>query len=208
MKKMLIALAVMAISPALAQADVTLNMSLGQFLGFDGSTPLSPNSTLAIFADTGSNGFGDFTLASDSWAVDPDDVLLALFPTNDFLGAGTSFDPVVFGFDGLTAGDELLLAWYDLDFSASLTGPGNGTYFGTFRTDDAIDGSDIGWVVPNDGATVNLNFVTDALGGSNSAQAGIAQFQTQVIPEPISVVLGVIGGGAMIARRRFNRKQA
>ena len=205
MKKLLL-MVVIALSPAVAQASVTLNMSIG-FLSTNDGSLLADGSTLTLLADTNGNGFGDLTQATSSWTGDPEDILLARFPSNGFLaGTGTSFDAITFEFEGLEVGDPMLLVWYDLPYDSAAEGPGEAVEFGTYRDDQPRDGANIGWNVPADGATVGLNFVTTNVGGSVDDALGQAQFSTVgVIPEPATALVTLLGGALVMTRSR-NRK--
>lgn len=207
MKKIMGLMAAVAFGATLAQASVSLNMYNGFFYENDGSTPLSLNSTIVLLADANNNGFGDLTQATTSWTADAGDVVLARWNLNENAeGAGTSFDAVIFDYAGLTAGYDMLLVWYDKTYSVGDVGPGEGVYFGTFRTDDVISYSTINWSVPTDGGLYDLNFMTAALAGGTGESlesAGIAQYQT--IPEPATAVLAVIGGGLAYFVRRAKR---
>ena len=78
---------------------------------------------------------------------------------------------------GLQAGDALLLRWFPTLTTNAAT-PGSGTSYGQFRTDAVVDGSDIAWVTPGDGATDALNFATASQGGSQPDGAGTASETT------------------------------
>lgn len=198
----LVLIIIVAFSATTAQASVTLNMSLGFFYESDGLTPLAANSTLVLLADADNDGFGDLTLATDSWVDDIGDIVLAQFPMNGFLaGPNSSFDAINFDLiDGVDTGDDLMLVWYDQTFEPSDEGPGKDVSFGTFRSDSVISFSDIAWEVPADGNTVNLNFITTLIGGDSPESAGAAQYVT--VPEPAAIVLLISGAGLMAARRR------
>jgi hypothetical protein len=62
--------------------------------------------------------------------------------------------------------------------------------------------NDPSWVVPNDGFTVNLDFITQSVGGSLPDSLGFANFI--VIPEPSTYALIGLGllGLIFIARRK------
>lgn len=200
-------LAIVCLSPVLAHGAVTLNMANGQFYKNDGATPLSDNSTFTIIGDPSGDGFGDLTQAVDSWTFG-DDLLLFRGATNDFLGSpGTSFDAITFGVNTgaaspllMEAGEKIMIVFYDKAFSAADTGPGNDVFFGSYRSDSTTDReasfSDITWVVPSDGFTVNLNFLTQSQGGSLAESFGRASLKTIAgqtvppsVPEPSSGLL-------------------
>jgi len=207
MKKLAL-MAAIALSPALANASVTLNMANGVFYKADGTTPLPTGSTLVLLADANNNGFGDLTQATTTFKADPGDVVLARFASNDFAaGPGSSFDAIQFDFTGLTAGRAIELVWYDTPFNAGATGPGNSVHFGVFRSSSILSFSDIGWNVPSDGSAFNLNFLTQSTGGDSPESAGIASFITAAapVPEPTSGIVALIGMGlASLFRRNRN----
>ncbi len=210
MKKTLVLLAMLVLSSGVAQADVALNTAFGQLKKNNGS-PLSFGSAFTLIADVNRNGFGDLTQATNSWLADPGDKLLGVFSTNDFLGEGSSFDAITYSSLGMAVGDPLLLVWYDTALVSGATGPGEGVWFGTYRNDNPESGANIGFLNPADGSTVAMNFVTEALGGTTPDSFGLATLRTigtQEVPEPVSTVLALIGGGAMALRRRFGNRMA
>ena len=202
MKKFVVIL-VAAMGSAVSQATVTVNMWGGIFLKAVGLTPLSFNCTVLLLADANNYGFGDLTQATTSWTADAGDIVLARWGTDDINAAGSSESAIVFDYAGLTAGYDMMLVWYDKAYNAADAGPGELVAFGTFRTDDTISFSDMGWFVPSDGFTVALNFATESLGGDSADSLGIANMTT--IPEPATALLALIGGGlAYMVRRRGN----
>ena len=207
--KTLLVAAVVALTSVLASAGVTLNMATGYMYKDNGSNLLDTSDsaatggTMVLIADTDGDGFGDLTQATASWVGDPDDVAVGRWEANGFYlgGAGNSFDAVPFDLaGGVTAGDDLLLVWYDTPYSAGAVGPGDLVNFGTFRSDSILSGSDIAWVVPADGSTFSLNFATVSAGGESLDSAGYATQTT--VPEPVSMSLLAIGGGLLLRRRR------
>ena len=162
--------------------SVTLNFTAASFSKADGTTPLPLGSTFALIADRDRDGFGDLTQATTSFLADADDLVMAIGATDDIGGdvPGSIQQAIQLNLAGtLDTGDPLLLVWYDLPFNSSLPsqGPGNGVRFGTYRNAVEVDGS-IAWVLPSDGATVDLIFLTASNGGSNPDSAGTATFTT------------------------------
>jgi hypothetical protein len=205
MKKIMGLMAAVAFCATIAQADLTFNMINGFFYENDGSTPLSLNSTLVLLADTDNDGFGDLTQATTSWKADDGDTVLFRWNTDDSMGAGSDGEGLYYtGYAGLTAGRDLMLVWYDKAYSAGDAGPGEGVYFGTFRTDSVISFSDIAWELPPDGYTISLNFATVNMGGDSADSLGVAQYQT--VPEPATALLVAIGGGMAYVLRRNKRQ--
>jgi hypothetical protein len=206
MRKLIAVMLVLAMAPAAAQAGtVTLNMVNGLFFKADGTTGLPENSTLVLLADADRDGFGDMTAAVNTWTADPDDILLQRWGSNDFAaGPGSSFDSVIFDYTGLAAGDPMLLLWYCLPYDAmDDDGPGQEVDFGMFRSDDVLSASKIGWNVPAEGDTTDLNFATTSLGGDIPDPAGVAQYTTA--PEPATMLM-LLAGGAMMSRYARRRR--
>jgi len=201
--KKIVMMAALAFSALLAQASVTLNMAEGILYKHDGSTPLSLDSTMLLLCDADGDGFGGLT-NDTSWTTDSGDVVLARWGFNDYAGPNIGSDAIMFDLaSGVGTGDNLMLVWYDKIYNAADTGAGKGVYFGAFRTDSTISFSDTGWIVPGDGAGINLNFLTANAGGDSLESAGVASLQT--IPEPTTAVLALIGGGlAYMVRRKQN----
>jgi hypothetical protein len=199
MKKTILTLAAIALLPALASASVTLNLSAGA-LTDSKHAPLI-DGTLTLLADADGDGFGDLAASTQSWLVDEDDVLLLRSGLNDWLGVeGSHIAALQFDLtDGLNPGDSLMLVWYDLPYSDSAMGPGEGVAFGTYPSDEVLDGSTSAWEIPADGSTIALNFLTPDAGGESPASAAAASQMT--VPEPAAMaVLGL--GGLFVARRR------
>lgn len=202
MMKAPLALAAVLVSSTLAFGDVTLNLGAGVLRGPDG-TPIPVGSLIQLVASTTDNIFstpapGDFDGGSS------DDVIIASFSSNDFLGFdGSVAESLVFSFSGtLNAGDQILLRWYPSLTTASAA-PSGGEAFGQFRTDAVENNSDIAWIVPADGFTGNLNFLTTSGGGSQPDAAGFATMVVP-IPEPSTYALILIGAAGVVgyARRR------
>jgi len=203
-------LAVVALCPMIASADqITLNFGVG-YLKTSGGSPLPTNSTLMILVDADQDGsFGDLTQSGDAWKADDGDEILggSIFPLNGNLdGDGTG--DWAFQWDTTTApfagGDKIMLAWYELPYDGSLTGPNADlpqVNFGTFREDGVadLDNGVAGWEIPTKSGTFELNaFTADAGGtaGFTGSAVGV------VVPEPASMLLMLVGGGLLAARRR------
>ncbi len=107
---------------------------------------------------------------------------------------------MTFSLDGsLTVGDPVQLYWFptltvsDYD-SNSLS---EGTTYGFYRDSVGIDGS-AQWVVPGDGSTVSLKFLTEGQGGSNPESAGWASLT--VVPEASNLIFGALALGLVACR--------
>lgn len=200
MKKALPILAALALCPAVAQADVAINVTAGLLYRFDGS-PLPKNSTVVLLADLDRDGFGNLT-NPNTFLADPQDFIVGRVGTDDIIVPGSLQQPFTF------IGDPLLLAglvdaplalvWYDLPYSAGATSPGSNTYFGTYTDPIGIDGS-APWLFPASG-TVSMNFLTQAAGGSNTELSARTNFATA--PEPASMLMVLLAGGLLSARSR------
>lgn len=199
--------ATLLISAYGAFASVTINLGADELFQSDGVTPIPVNSLLQLVVSETDNTFSTPTPSSFT-GTSSDDVVLGSFAAQaggSFLGA------IQFTLAGnLNAGDQLLLRWYPSLTTASPT-PGSGTSFGQFRTDNTENFSTTGWVVPADGATIDLNFFDQSSGIPGAAQpdsAGRAAFTTTAVPEPstyVSALLGLGGIGLATLRRRFKK---
>jgi hypothetical protein len=213
MKKTAIAmaLALICLGGSTGQA-VTINLTAAYIQESDGS-PLAAGSTLMLVASTLDADFGNLeslNLADpNAFANETDDIVLARWGLDAVAGDGSTLHPINFDLGGdLSGGDPLLFVWYSgLQESGAPAAPGEGRWFGTYRTNDVVDGSSSGWFVPGDnGATIDLNFLTVSGGGSIPDIAGLADQQTMMpIPEPSTYGMFLIGGLALLG---FLRKRA
>ncbi len=200
--KKIVLMAALAFSAVLAQASISLNFTEGYLYKHDGSTVLPENSTIVMLLDADNDGsFGDLTQSTTSWTADAGDVVLDRWAFNYNYDVGFGADSPTYTYGGdITVGKKIMLVWYDKAYSAGDAGPGEGVYFGTFRTDDIQTGQNATWIVPSDGFTVNVGFLTANAGGDNAESLGAAQYQT--VPEPATALLVAIGGGMAYALRR------
>jgi len=123
---------------------------------------MSQNGLVLLVADTGNDGFSGLQagapLTVNSFLAGDD---LILFKGNllggdlgYFIGSASSI-PLS---GNLGAGDAVKLYWFPtLTVSSSTTTEGDP--YGSYRSTTGLDGS-APWVVPSDGATVDLNFFT------------------------------------------------
>lgn len=198
--KRLIVSAILLVSAAFAQADVTLNLGGGNLYTAGGASLAPSGSLVQLLVSTGDGVFSNPT-PNSFVGGSTDDFVLASFSVNP---DGQFAQPITFtlGVNNVTTNDLLLLRWYPA-LTTAATMPGAGTQYGEFRTNNVESFSDISWVVPNDG-TFTLNFLTDALGGPNPESAGFANLV--VVPEPSTVALlafgGVAGAVALLRRRK------
>ena len=123
-------------------------------------------------------------------------VLLGQVANDNSGGSGVTRNVFNFTYSGgLTAGEEMLAVFYpNLTTNSSAPGVGAAGFF--FTTNAVIDGSQIAWLTPSDGASaVRLYAYTTDLGGSvpsNSFTAGMGAvggngFTT--VPEPSALML-------------------
>lgn len=210
MKKLTFLLsAALAATSINAHASVALNLfggtlsdSFGNAIGDGGLIVLVASTTDSIFsgpAPTSSLTAGSF--------FSGDDVILATFDTS-FLNTGlaggyASMSNLNYS-GNLTSGDLLQLYWFPT-LTLSSTTVGEGISYGAYRTDSIASGSDISWVLPSDGQTATLNFLTVSAGGSISDSLGQATLTT--VPEPATTValLGGVAGVFVMLRRRQRR---
>ncbi len=165
-----------------AQATVTFNIDAadlrtagGELMPLSGLVLLVASPTDAVFGGPTAGAF-----------VTGDDVILFRGELN--LGMPGIFQAAVnFAFEsfpGLGPGDPVQLYWFPT-LTTAATSPGEGATYGTYRHGTGLDGS-APWVVPADGALVDLKFITASQGGSNPDILG---FASQVITRPVILSL-------------------
>ncbi len=204
--KGILAIVTLVVSSLAASASVTINLGGAELFQTDGSTPIPTGSLIQLVASTTDNTFTSPSPASFTGGS-ADDIVLASFGSNDPAGPGSFLNSITFDLSGnLNAGDQLLLRWWPTLTTAS-SSPGFSTPFGQFRTDAVGSGSDIAWVVPTDGSTVQLNFFDQAFGGTELNSAGTASLMTAAaIPEPSSLALLGFGMLLVLTRRRAQKR--
>jgi hypothetical protein len=201
MKRALI-LCILLLSTVAVRATVTINLGASVLYNSDGTTPEAAGMLVQLVASTTDNVFtapnsGSFTGGSS------DDIVLASFFIN--FSGGTVAQPLIITLTGnLGAGDQIMLRWFPtLSGTTPPSAPPAGAAFGQFRTDLVENFSSTGWVLPADGSTIDLNFLTVAGGGTEPESAGRAAFTVALIPEPTTYALLMVGlAGAAFMRRR------
>ena len=201
MKKLLLSAIAFVACSLSAHATVTINLGGGYIYFADGTTKAPLGSLLQLVASTNDNIFsaptpGSFTGGSS------DDVVIASFEVNQ--EPGIFLEDIVFSLGGtLGVGDQLMLRWFP-SLTLSASAPGGGEQYGEFRTDAVENGSTTNWLVPADGQTHDLNFLTIAAGGTRPDAEGAANFV--VVPEPSTVALlgfgGIAAAAGLLRKRR------
>lgn len=198
--------AVLALVPAMGNADtVTINFTAGSLFSRPG-TMLPKNSTVVVLADEDGDGsFGLDALTSSTWTPDSGDAVIARFASGDSGIADQTLNFAIATTNTSTTigtGDKLLVMWYETPYSASATGPGAGVYAGAFRTDAVVDG-DFGFVIPAAGSAGALLALDSSQGGSTDSASLVGNLRTPTaVPEPASMAVLAVGALALAARRR------
>lgn len=223
MKKTSISVLAAVLVAGAANASVTINLGVGEIYSDPAATTLAPSGALInVLAKTDGTSWGSpqdiynlFQPLTDSFLPSGPFSLVQSFGSDDGAGPGTTFTPVNYSYAGdFSAGDQLLMVVYPT-LTTSATSPGLGTLGLFYRTDLLLNGSDIAWVAPSDGFTVNLFATTAAVGGelaanifapgdANMPGSGGGQGFTTV-PEPSTYALLSLAGlalGGYVARRR------
>jgi hypothetical protein len=191
-----------------SQASVTINLEVAQLLT-SGSAAIPNGCLIELIGDT-STTFGAPT-ASSFTGTDPNEVVLDSFAMNSAsVGIAGDFEQqIVLTLTGSgvppDAGSDLLLRWFPTLTTSSST-PGAGTSYGQFTTTAVENGSNIAWVIPANGSTDALKFLTVSQGGSEANSTGVANLVVGgAVPEPSSLAaIGsiIVCGGAVALRRR------
>lgn len=211
--KRLLVLTLLFLSICGARATVTINLGAGNLYNANGSALMQPGMLVQLIASTTDTTFNNPTAGSYTGGS-ADDVVLFSFTVNQ--GAGLVGQALIIdfaNFANLTVGDSLLIRWYPTiagPSPASSTlppGPAAGSAYGQFRTDivEVNNGSNFAWLMPADGSTIDLNFLTQMI-NPTSTHTEAEGFATMLVavPEPSTYALLIVGlGAAVFARKRL-----
>jgi hypothetical protein len=142
-----------------AQATVTFNIDTGDLRTANGAELMSTNGLVLLVASTSTNNLAFGEPTATSFATGDDVVLFR----GDLSGSGqpgffqAAVNLSLSSFPGLKPGDPVQLYWFPT-LTVSSDSPGEGATYGFYRHDTGLDGS-AAWVVPDDGALVNLTFI-------------------------------------------------
>ena len=202
-------------------ASVVINIGLGtMYSSTNTATPFPVGGLIELLAltngSTWSNASGLVTQFQNQTGsfVPAGAVQVGRIGNDNSGGSGVTGGVFSFTYNGFfTPGEQLLAVAYPT-LTTNSTAPGIGTPGFFFRTNAIIDGSDIAWLTPADGANVTLAAYTIGVGGSLpnaqfTAGAGAAGgYGFTTVPEPSSSALMVLGGGLLVLsllRSRTNR---
>jgi len=203
MKKKVIIMAMMAVGLS-SFATISLNLGGGQYQDRNGDAlfhwdfvgPIVQGQLFLLIADVDGNGFQSLgAIQNNTGFVAAGDVLVGSWGVNyEATYMDGELSHAINGFDstgkGLSTGSAMMMVWFDNLMAADadvINGtPGAGKFFGYHTA----------WTVPADPGTYNLNHVFTGTDGR-------AQFE--VIPEPATALLALIGGGMAWAARRAKR---
>lgn len=189
---------------AVLPAQVTINLNAGVLYSAPG-VPLADGRLIQLIVSTSDANFSAPTSTS---FVSGDDVVLFSFAldssTSGTAGALTAVLNLssLGSVPGLTAGDALVLRWFDLNYGAST--PTAGVAYGEYRSTIAIDDSMV-WSMLGDFSTIDLNLLTLAAGSTTHTDesVGLASQTVSAIPEPAgAAVLAAVCTLAFIYYRR------
>ena len=189
MKKMiLIAAAVMM--AAGAYANITFNMWYVDAKDHLGAT-ISDNTIFKIIVDADGDGLDSAISLENAFAAGDDQVAFTYAFDSTYPGE------LYFIEDGIniarpsvaTGEKNFYVAWYEGLEDTGAAAPGLGQWVGVYRESN--------WVFPEDGSTVSFG---DTAAGTPLNQADVSYYQ--VVPEPASALLVLLGGGLTYYIRR------
>lgn len=212
---LILALLISASLATTLRAAITFNIVAADLKDATG-TAMAPTSGLVILvADTsaGSNGFSSLLQDGANLGVGQflngsngsDDQILARWSLGSGSGTAGSFVDSInnMNFSGSWAqGNRLALLWFPTLTTSSTIAPA-GTTYGVYAptSGSQLDGS-AAWVTPASG-TVGLTLLTTSEGGASPNSAGYASLTVaSAAPEPSRLMLGVMGLGSFLMRRR------
>lgn len=200
-KMIAVAVVIAGVSSVASAANIFLQAG---YLYKDASASefLDVGKTAVLVADADGSGWGTYTNGElgNTFAAEGD-VVLDAFGINGWMDAGThSYDQ---SWDNahkdVTEGTEIALLWFDVEFSDALSGPGEGTAYGFFRTNQDV--GEASFEVPANNFSGLMQLFTENTGGGTIPDSDMAaKFVT--IPEPFTMGVLAIGGLAMLRRRR------
>ncbi len=201
-KMITVAVVVAGVSSVASAANIFLQAG---FLYKDAaaSESLDVGKTAVLVADADGSGWDTYTNGElgNTFAAEGD-VVLDAFGINGGMGvAGShsndqSWDNAG---KGVAEGTEIALLWFDVEFSDDLAGPGEGTAYGFFRTNQDV--GEASFEVPSNNFTGQMQIFTEETSeGSIPDSEMAARFVT--VPEPFTMGVLAIGGLAMLRRRR------
>lgn len=187
MKSIVLAtLALAAVSTSAHALSIGIDAELlktadGQAMSESGLVVLTAVTNGSQFGPTATSFTGENEIVLGKWD-------LSAFATPgvfDAFAANLSF------IDGWNENDPLRLYWYPT-LTLSSTAPGAGTSYGTYSDAVGLDGS-AAWLTPTESATISLYFYTNdatflSPGGSNDADAGLANLTVSAVPEPSNLL--------------------
>lgn len=163
------------------QASVTFNVTADK-LKTAGSQAMPTTGLVVIVVSTGDNQVGEPT---ESAFVSGDDLVVFFgnLVINQTPGVFADTFQILGFSNGINPGDPVALFWYPT-LTVNANAPGTGVPYGRYSPSNGSEqGSSSPWVVPGDGAVVNLEMITtDALtfvgGGPIPSSAGLASLTT------------------------------
>lgn len=189
-----------------ARATVTFNIYATELRTAGGTSLMAQDRLVLLVADTGNNGFGSLIdgapLTVNSFLSGDDLILFRGDLSGGDLGYLIGVANFPLGGNNLGAGDAVRLYWFPT-LTLSSTTAGEGNPYGSYRHGTGVDGS-APWVVPNDGANLDLKFFTtgnnqgEPFGGgpaSNDPTLGWASQTVAPIPEASNVITAVLALG-------------
>jgi len=176
-----------------AYANISFNMWYLDAKDHLGVT-ISDNTIFKIIVDVNGDGLNSASSLENAFAVGDDQI--AFTYAFDATYAGELY--MIEGFNNIARPDvatgqkNFYVAWYEGLEDTGAVAPGIGQWFGVYRESN--------WVFPEDGSTVTFGNIAS---GTPLNQSNVSYHQ--VIPEPATALLALIGGGMAWAARRAKR---